>query len=231
MSNILEKMNEVLEQKKRILMEDEDLQFVEKFSKLKETIEKQEVLMEKCTSYYLRLKQNDFALDDGMWDIERENEEQERERRERDLAEMGEANIEMDEEIEEGMEDQIVFEVPNIARRPLTNEEQQYLNNWGQFSRQMDETLEEITSELEIMITKMKVIDEESRKNMQMTKNISSHMYSLSTDIRSNNKKLKEIVTKLRAPGKICADITLGLVVCLLVGVLVYIIRLYINLE
>lgn len=228
LSECLEKMSDVLEGKRTLMEEDEDLQFVEKFSKLKETIKKQGKLLNQCTNYYVHLKQFDFGEDTEMGTIEDENEEEERKRRETQCENSGEAMVEMEEDEEPEFPE---FEVPKVERRPLTNEEKVYLEKWGEFSKQMDETLDEIASELEIMITKLKVIDEESQKNMDMTNNISSHMYTLNADIRSNNEKLKDIVKQLRSPKKICADITLGLVVCLLVGVLVYIIRLYINLE
>ena len=117
-----------------------------------------------------------------------------------------------------------------IVNRPLTEEEEKYLERWEQYSEEMDSILNEISSELEVMLQKLETIEQEQNTNMKMADSIDRDVVRLKKDVEFNNTQLKLIVKSLRSPGKICADLTLGLVLSILIGVLVYVIRLYFTL-
>lgn len=54
---------------------------------------------------------------------------------------------------------------------------------------------------------------------------------NLGKDVGEMNKDLKKIVSKMRAPGKLCMDITLLVVLAVLTGTLIWAIRFYMAMD
>lgn len=54
---------------------------------------------------------------------------------------------------------------------------------------------------------------------------------TLGKDVKNMNTDLKKIVNKMRAPGKLCMDITLLIVLAVLTGTLIWAIRFYMSLD
>ena len=117
------------------------------------------------------------------------------------------------------------------VKRPLTREEEAYLNRWDAYSKEMDETLEEVFDQMGIMLEKLDDIDRAQDENIALTKDLADQLDVVHQDMKFNNQQLKKILTELRKPGKICADLSMALTLSMLIGVLVYVIRLYYSLE
>ena len=70
---------------------------------------------------------------------------------------------------------------------------------------------------------------------MNANQELINEMAKESKDLKKNltdvNKDLKNIVSKMRAPGKLCMDITLLVVLAILTGTLIWAIRQYISVD
>ena len=67
--------------------------------------------------------------------------------------------------------------------------------------------------------------------NGELVDEMKSGAKVLHDDVSSMNKDLKQIVSKMRAPGKLCMDITLMIILAVLLGTLIWAIRYYINIQ
>lgn len=56
-------------------------------------------------------------------------------------------------------------------------------------------------------------------------------MDKLDVKIDSVNASLKKSLNKLRAPNKLCIDITLFFILAVLIGVLVWVVKFYMNID
>jgi chromosome segregation ATPase len=223
MENSLEQMQNALDEKERQFDKDEDLKFSENYNEIMKSIEKQKKILEKCTKFYKLLRQKD-ETNDPM-----QEETTKKQSHRKNTIENEEAMCidmqNMDKPLQNDMYQ------PRIERRPLTEEEEKILERWDQYSKEMDEILMEVAKELEITLNKLEHIETEQDKNMEMADLIGKDVDNLRKDVEMSNMYLKQIVSNLRSPGKICADLSLALILSMLIGVLVYVIRLYISLE
>lgn len=67
--------------------------------------------------------------------------------------------------------------------------------------------------------------------NSNLVNNLQKDMNVLHTDIDKMNSKLKKVLTKMRAPNKLCMDISLSFVLAILIGTFIWVIRMYMNLS
>ena len=67
--------------------------------------------------------------------------------------------------------------------------------------------------------------------NGELVNEMKSGAKGLHEDVSSMNKDLKQIVSKMRAPGKLCMDLTLLIVLAVLLGTLIWAIRYYISIQ
>ena len=223
MQNYLDEMEKALEEKESRFETDQNLKFSENYGEIVKNIEKQKKILKDCTEFYKLLQQKDEANDE-----EQAKTSHKKSRRKQTYENEDSMRIDM-----ENMNTPLQTDTfqPKIERRPLTSEEEKILERWDSYSKEMDEVLKEVASELEIMLNKLEYINQEQDVNMKMAKKIDDDITTLQKDVEMSNKYLKEIVHNLRSPGKICADITLALILSILIGVLVYVIRLYMSLE
>lgn len=119
----------------------------------------------------------------------------------------------------------------NAVKQPLSKEEEGFLNRWDAYSKEMDETLEEVFDQMGIMLEKLDDIDKAQDENINLANDLADQIDGVHQDMKFNNQQLKKILTELRKPGKICADISMALTLSMLIGVLVYVIKLYMSLE
>ena len=221
MEENLEGMNQALEEKRNRFDNDESLKFNENYGKIVENMEKQKVIMADCHRFFILLQQQD------------EHDDKEQAANNSITANKKRKYTENNNGLRIQMEDKPKnnFNEIRIERRPLTSEEEKYLERWDKYSQEMDEILNEISKELEAMLNRLEFIHEEQQKNQESAEKLGDQVKNLKQDVELNNKYLKKVATELRSPGKICADISLGLVLSMLIGVLVYVIRLYMSLE
>lgn len=223
MQKHLDQMKSALNEKENELETNDDYKFSENYSEIVNNIKKKKKILEDCNRFYSLLQQKDEANDEEQVKTSHKNN-----RRKRTYENEDSMRIDMEEMNTPLQTDQFQ---PKVERRPLTSEEEKYLEKWDQYSKEMDEILEQVALELELMMKKLEVIDDEQGKNMKMVDGFQDDLVDLKKDIEMSNKYLKKIVTELRSPGKICADLTLALILSVLIGVLVYVIRLYASLE
>lgn len=223
MQSHLDQMRKTLEEKENEFENNEEYKISENYNEILKNIEKKKKILEDCSRFYTLLKQKDEAGDEEQAKTSHRNN-----RRKRTYENEDEMRIDMEDMSTPLQAD---MTMPKIERRPLTSEEEKYLEKWDEYSKQMDEILKEVADELEIMLNKLDVINQEQNKNMDMANQFSNDINKLQEDVEMSNKYLKKIVTELRSPGKICADLTLGLILSVLIGVLVYVVRLYFSLE
>ena len=223
MEDSLNEMQGALDEKERQFEIDENLKYSEKYDEIVKNIDKQKKILAKCWDFYKLLRQRDEANDP-----EQEETFKKHSHRKNTLENEEALRIDM-EDAKTPLETGAPFQ-PKIERRPLTEEEERLLEKWDQYSKEMDEILEEVAKELLITMQKLDNIEAEQGQNMKLAEEIDKDVDLLKKDVEMSNKYLKEIVANLRSPGKICADLSLALILSVLIGVLVYVIRLYISL-
>ena len=73
------------------------------------------------------------------------------------------------------------------------------------------------------------------KKKMDANQELINDMSKGATDLNKNisdvNQDLKNIVKKMRTPGKLCMDITLLIILAVLTGTLIWAIRQYMSME
>lgn len=67
--------------------------------------------------------------------------------------------------------------------------------------------------------------------NQRLVDDMKDGTKTLGKDIKNMNTDLKKIVNKMRAPGKLCMDITLLIVLAVLTGTLIWAVRFYLSLD
>ena len=220
MENFLEQMQKVLTNKEKKYDRNPELKFHEDYQAIIENITKQHQILKDCKKFYMLMRSKDENEDLNQADTTSRAISMKRRKNTR------KPTIDF-----ENIRKQSYGSNKKAEKRPLTPEEQGYLARWDQYSKEMDETLEEVSNEMEIMLQKLDVIDEEQDENIRLGKELGDKVDNVMKDIKFTNQRLKAIVTELRAPGKICADLTLALILCIMLGVLVFVIRLYMSLE
>ena len=225
MENFLEQMQKVLFNREKKYENDPNLRFGEEYQEINKNMQKQQKILKDCRKFYVLLRSSDEQKDQNQGStMDRASSGR---TRGGGVVKKKKGNFDFDNIRKETMGDNI----SGGKSRPLSGEEQAYLEKWDQYSKEMDETLEEVYQEMDIMLKKLDVINEETDKNIELTKDFQDKLGKLDEDIKFNNERLKAIVTELRAPGKICADLSLALILCMMIGVLVFVIRMYMSLE
>lgn len=220
MESILEQMQKVLLNKEKKYEKNPELKFSEDYQKVIENMTKQQQILKDCKQFYYLVRKNDESSD--SYQAETTSRAMSMKRR----ANSRKVTTDFD-----NIRKESYGSGKKVENRPLTPEEQGFLERWDQYSKQMDETLEEVYNEMEIMLNKLDVIDVEQDENIRLGKELGEKIDGVHEDLKFTNQRLKSIVTELRAPGKICADLTLALTLCIMLGVLVFVIRLYMSLE
>ena len=214
-------MNKKNLKKKELKIEnDQNLKFREDFNSIMDNISKQKQILEDCRQFYFLLRSQDEKEDTQQKETAARS-QLNKKRHSTKINPFEFGNIKK--EKQGGSE--------KVEDRPLTAEEEAFLQKWDQYSKEMDETLEEVYNEMEIMLGKLDVLDQEVDKNIDLTKGFKSKLDGLNEDLKYSNEHLKKIVTELRSPGKICADLSLLLILSLMIAVLVYVVRIYLSLE
>jgi hypothetical protein len=67
--------------------------------------------------------------------------------------------------------------------------------------------------------------------NTRLVDDMKEGSKTLGKDVKNMNTDLKKIVSKMRAPGKLCMDITLLIVLAVLTGTLIWAVRFYLSLD
>jgi precorrin isomerase len=220
MEGILEQMQKVLLNKEKKYDKNPELKFNEDYQAVIDNIKKQQQILTDCKKFYFLMRQND-----------ENNDSYQAETTSRAMSMKRRANSRKGTMDFDNIRKESYGSNKKTESRPLTPEEQGFLDRWDQYSKQMDETLEEVYNEMEIMLNKLDVIDVEQDENIRLGKELGDKIDNVHNDLKFTNERLKAIVTELRAPGKICADLTLALILCIMIGVLVFVIRLYMSLE
>ena len=220
MEGYLEQMQKVLLNKEKKYEKNQELKFSEDYQKVIENITKQHEILKDCKKFYMLMRSKDENEDLNQADTTSRAISMKR----RNNSRKGTFDF-------ENMRKESYGNEVKAEKRPLSPEELKYLERWDQYSKEMDETLEEVHNEMEIMLQKLDVIDEEQDENIRLGKELGDKVDGVMKDLKFTNQRLKSIVTELRSPGKICADLTLALILCIMIGVLVFVVRLYFSLE
>jgi hypothetical protein len=221
METYLEEMQKVLMKKEKKYENNQELKFSEDYQKVIENFTKQQQILKDCKKFYFLMRKTDEEEDSNQADTTSRAISMKR----RTNSKKGTIDFENIRKESYGTGDE------KVVKRPLTEEEKKYLQTWDKYSKEMDETLEEVFNEMEIMLQKLDVIDEEQDENIRLGKELGDKVDKVREDLQFTNQKLKTILTELRSPGKICADLTLAFILCIMLGVLVFVIRLYMSLE
>ena len=221
MEEQLEQMQKVLVNKEKKYDKNPELKFSEDYDTVIENITKQKQILKDCKQFYFLMRKKDEEEDTYQADTTSRAISMKR----RTNSKKGSFDFENIRKESYGNGDQ------KVEKRPLTEEEKKYLQTWDKYSKEMDETLEEVYNEMEIMLQKLDVIDEEQDENIRLGNELGEKVTQVREDLQFTNQKLKTILTELRSPGKICADLTLAFILCIMLGVLVFVIRLYMSLE
>lgn len=221
LESYLEQMQKVLFNKEKKYEKNQELKFSEDYQKVIENITKQHKILKDCKQFYFLLRRTDEEGDSYQADTTSRAISMKR----RTNSKKGTFDFENIRKESYGSDSQ------KVVKRPLTSEEQGYLDTWDQYSKEMDETLEEVYNEMEIMLQKLDVIDKEQDENIRLGRDLGDKVEKVHEDMKFTNQRLKTVLTELRSPGKICADLTLAFILCIMLGVLVFVVRLYLSLE
>ena len=220
MENYLEQMQKVLLNKEKKYDKNQELKFSEDYQKVIENITKQQQVLKDCKKFYFLMRRTDEQEDS----FQAETTSRAISMKRRTNSKKGNFDF-------ENIRKESYGTNTKVEKRPLTPEEKGFLDRWDKYSKEMDETLEEVYNEMEIMLQKLDVIDKEQDENIRLGKELGDKVDAVSQDLKFTNQRLKSIVTELRSPGKICADLTLAFILCIMLGVLVFVVRLYFSLE
>lgn len=109
----------------------------------------------------------------------------------------------------------------------FSTQEEELLEKWEDEMSKMNDDLKEIYSQLSDVLDRLDRVDEEMGKNDELIRDLGTKMESMNEDVESVNEKLKQVVEKMRAPNKLCMDISLSFILAMLIGTLVWVIRMY----
>jgi hypothetical protein len=113
----------------------------------------------------------------------------------------------------------------------LTAEEEMALDMFDELDAKMDDNLKLVSKELDLLGEKLDVAEEDLDKNAEMINEIDDATKQILTDVRDQNKQMKEQIAKFREPGKLVCDIILILVLCLFIGVFVFLLKRYFEIK
>lgn len=113
----------------------------------------------------------------------------------------------------------------------LTAEEEMALDMFEELDAKMDDNLRLVSDELTKLGQKLDDAEEELDKNAEMINEIDVGTQNILTDVREQNKQMKELVSKFREPNKLICDIILILVLCLFIGIFIFLLKRYFEIK
>ena len=113
----------------------------------------------------------------------------------------------------------------------LTAEEEMALDMFDELDAKMDDNLKLVSGELDRLGEKLDVAEEALDQNAEMINDIDANTKKLLTDVRDQNKQMKEVVSKFREPNKLCCDIILILVLCIFIGIFIFLLKRYFEIK
>lgn len=113
----------------------------------------------------------------------------------------------------------------NSEQRDLYDEEANKINEWNVRRKNQDEKLDEINHGLKILKEEAIKAGEGIKDVGIKVKGVSGHVDGTTKKIKTQNERVKELITKIRSSDKICCDIILIILLCGLICVLYSIIK------
>ena len=107
----------------------------------------------------------------------------------------------------------------------LSDEAKEKMEEWKKEQEEQDKGLEQIKDGLKILKNEIKLANENIESTNKVVKKVTKHTDTTKVKVQSTNKKLKDLITKIRSSDKICVDIILILVLVGLICALYNIIK------
>jgi methyl-accepting chemotaxis protein len=107
----------------------------------------------------------------------------------------------------------------------LTDEVKEKMEEWKKEQEEQDKGLDQIKDGLKILKNEIKLANENIESTNKVVKKVTKHTDTTKVKVQSTNKKLKDLITKIRSSDKICVDIILILVLVGLICALYNIIK------
>ena len=144
-----------------------------------------------------------------------------------DGMEIDDKQIEENKDKMEQLEEIIANEEGRTAKeeRELYEEEKAKMQEWKDELARQDEDLEEIGDVVKQIKDEAKLAGENIARTHKKVKQVSKNTVQTTKHVNQENKKLKDLIGKLRGGNKICLDIILVLIVLGLIAALYYIIK------
>jgi DNA repair exonuclease SbcCD ATPase subunit len=144
-----------------------------------------------------------------------------------DGMEIDDKQIEENKDKMEQLEEIIANEEGRTAKeeRELYEEEKAKMQEWKDELERQDEDLEEIGDVVKQIKDEAKLAGENIARTHKKVKQVSKNTVQTTKHVNQENKKLKDLIGKLRGGNKICLDIILVLIVLGLIAALYYIIK------
>ena len=144
-----------------------------------------------------------------------------------DGMEIDDKQIEENKDKMEQLEEIIANEEGRTAKeeRELYEEEKAKMQEWKDELARQDEDLDEIHDVVKQIKDEAKLAGENIARTHKKVKQVSKNTVQTTKHVNTQNKKLKDLISKLRGGNKICLDIILVLVGLGLIAVLYYLIK------
>ena len=144
-----------------------------------------------------------------------------------DGMEIDDKQIEENKDKMEQLEEIIANEEGRTAKeeRELYEEEKAKMQEWNDELARQDEDLDEIHDVVKQIKDEAKLAGENIARTHKKVKQVSKNTVQTTKHVNTQNKKLKDLISKLRGGNKICLDIILVLIVLGLIAALYYIIK------
>ena len=144
-----------------------------------------------------------------------------------DGMEIDDKQIEENKDKMEQLEEIIANEEGRTAKeeRELYEEEKAKMQEWKDELARQDEDLDEIHDVVKQIKDEAKLAGENIARTHKKVKQVSKNTVQTTKHVNTQNKKLKDLISKLRGGYKICLDIILVLVGLGLIAVLYYLIK------
>ena len=144
-----------------------------------------------------------------------------------DGMEIDDKQIEENKDKMDQLEEIIANEEGRTAKeeRELYEEEKAKMQEWKDELARQDEDLDEIHDVVKQIKDEAKLAGENIARTHKKVKQVSKNTVQTTKHVNTQNKKLKDLISKLRGGNKICLDIILVLVGLGLIAVLYYLIK------
>ena len=109
--------------------------------------------------------------------------------------------------------------------REMYEEEKEQIDEWNKRVAEQDKDLEDVGKAVKQLKNEVHLANENISNTHQKIKKLTKHTDKTTQKIVSQNKKLKDLLNKIRSTDKFCVDVALFLILIGLVGVLYKIIK------